>query len=641
MWQQQPVREAPIGPPYGPGDGNPADPAVPKDPTKPDVPNEPVLAIDNVQGNILAGFNKDFQTMLFLKIVNDNDFRNWLGQLVPFIATTAEVLDFNRLFKRIRHRRNLEIGTVQATWINVALSFSALQRLAGDGSGLVEAAREFEDYKPFVGDTSLFQAEKFADAAFKEGMQARSVQELGDPRDAQEGEDSESIEGNRRNWVFGGPDNEADVVVIVGGDNAAELAAHIALIEESIYAGRTLKGGQANSGVAIIYKQQGATLPPPLTGHEHFGFLDGVSQPGLRGRVSNDADDFLTLRQNINNPEQGKPGQDLLWPGEFVFGYPGQDPNAEEVKDEGVDSLNDEKWQDGKPSNAPPTQGPVWARDGSYLVIRRLRQDVPGFHRFLEAEAARLGLASDQFGAKLVGRWKSGAPIMRAADQDNPPLADNDCANNHFEFQKASQQIPAQPAPSALCVDEDEKFKQSPGDAAGAICPFAAHIRKTYPRDDTGSLDASIGEVSTQTRRLLRRGIPYGDPYFPPKDEDKSVDYGHRGLVFAAYQTSIVEQFEFVQGSWANNVDFKDKREDGAIVSGHDIIIGQTNDGQGAGANGHRERRCRLTLKDADGNLVNQEVIAPTDWVIPTGGGYFFSPSIDALCLLSGIERTG
>lgn len=601
------------------------------DPTRPAAPQEPVLAINNIQGNILAGFNKDQQTLLFLKVTNQQDFRRWLGELVPFIATTAEVLAFNRLFKEIRHRRGAETRTVQATWVNVALSFQALQLLAGDGSGLRSLAHEFPDYKKWADDLDVLTADAFKDEAFKQGLQARSI-ELGDPRDAEPGEDPEAIEGNRHNWVIGGPDNEADLVVIVASDSPVELAAEVTRIEESIYSGRTRDGKHANSGVTILYKQQGATLPPPLTGHEHFGFLDGVSQPGLRGRISPDEHDVFTLRQNPNKrDEQGKPGQDLLWPGEFVFGYPGQDPRAGDIKDPGEDSLTGEKWQGSKPSHAKPQQGPIWAKDGSFLVIRRLRQDVAAFHEFLASTAQTIGTTPDLLGAKLVGRWKSGTPILRAKAQDNPKLADNDCANNDFEFNDASDPLPVAKAESADCKTDDAscvgnpQFEVSPGDALGSICPWAAHIRKSYPRDDesaTIKVDPP-GEVTTQTHRLLRRGIPFGQPYFPPNDPAKTIDSGNRGLVFAAYQTSIEDQFEFITKVWVNNPGFK---ETGA---GYDLIIGQNNK-----PGDQRKRTFKLTL-----NGVDRELETRTDWVIPTGGGYFFAPSIDALCLLTGRQQ--
>ena len=403
------VREAP----------QPSGKSLKNDPTRPAVPNEPVLAIENIQGNILSGFNKDQQTLLFLRVDNKHDFRRWLGELIPFIATTAEVLAFNRLFKEIRRRRCAETRTVQATWVNIALSFRALQLLTEDDATLKSSAQEFPDYQKWADDPDVLKADAFKDEAFKQGLQARSI-DLGDPRDAEPGEAIDEIEGNRYNWLVGGPNNEADVVVIVASDSPAELAAEVVRIEESIYSGRTHSGNHANSGVTILYKQQGATLPPPLVGHEHFGFLDGVSQPGVRGRISEDEHDVFTLRQNPQEPlDQGKPGQDLLWPGEFVFGYPDQDPLAAEVKDPGKDSLTDEKWV-GKASTARPEEGPIWAKDGSFLVIRRLRQDVASFHRFLADTATAIGTTPDLLGAKLVGRWKSGALILRAQTKDNP-----------------------------------------------------------------------------------------------------------------------------------------------------------------------------------------------------------------------------
>src|SRR4051812_23587364 len=110
-------------------------------------------------------------------------------------------------------------------------------------------------------------------------MAARSVDILSDPPDGS------GMEGNRQNWVLGRPGEEPDVVVIVASDSASDLAAQVAEIEDSIFGGRPAPGQFADSGVTIVYKQHGRTLPPPLTGHEHFGFLDGVSQPGIRGIV--------------------------------------------------------------------------------------------------------------------------------------------------------------------------------------------------------------------------------------------------------------------------------------------------------------------------------------------------------------------
>jgi hypothetical protein len=76
---------------------------------------EPILEVDQIQGNILAGFNKDNQTLLFLRIVNVNHFKTWLAGVIPFIATTDEVWRFNRLFKQLRFRQRVETRTILAT----------------------------------------------------------------------------------------------------------------------------------------------------------------------------------------------------------------------------------------------------------------------------------------------------------------------------------------------------------------------------------------------------------------------------------------------------------------------------------------------------------------------------------------------
>ena len=523
---------------------------------------EPTINVDEIQGNILAGFSKDNQTLIFLEIRDAAEFKKWLHEVVPFIATTDEVLQFNRLFKMVRSRRQVESRAVLSTWLNIAFSFKGLEKLA-------------------VG------AKDFRDEAFKEGLAMRSPS-LNDPLKG---------EGLQKNWLIGGKGNEPDLVLIVASDSLEEMGLAVRRIESWIFEGVEIGGGLAPSGLQIIFKQKGATLPDPLRGHEHFGFLDGVSQPGVRG-VSDKSGDLITPKQNPADPTQGKPGQDRLWPGEFVFGYHGQDPK---------DSAKRGKLK---------TEGPVWTKNGSFLVFRRLRQDVGGFHDFLKREGDRLNLGPELFGAKCVGRWASGAPIERATKADNAQMSRDDCANNAFNFQGGT--IPKPPTPNSGQCKDNFPNALAKADTLGLVCPFAGHVRKAYPRDDVSSTPKTHpdpNEADTETHRLLRRGIPFGDPF----DATVIPDDGNRGLLFLAYQTSIVDQFEFVTKNWVNNPDFKDPG------SGHDPILGQSN------KNGNRERSFTLKLDNGQEQTVRLE----KDFVIPTGGGYYFAPSITALGIFS------
>lgn len=487
--------------------------------------------LDQIQGNILGGFNKDRQTFLFLNFPSQDIGRSWLAKAAKDVATSEEVIAFNQLFKAIRRRRGAE-GTVQATWMNLAFSFSGLQVLG-------------------VSDTDL---ERFRDdaPAFAAGMAARAPN-IGDRGD------SAPV-----NWVAPLGSTDVHALMILASDTLPDLddavLRHIGLLSAE--------------GVKVLFKQEGrARQDQP--GHEHFGFKDGVSQPGIRGETA----------PNPNDPNQGDPGQKLIRPGEFVIGYPEQDG----INLPGSDNAGDVS-----------ASGPEWTRDGSYLVFRRLRQDVKGFRDFVAAQAEIQQISADLMGAKLVGRYRSGAPLEKIQSLPNVDTGQGDPSGSHAEVLEREHV-------------NDFKFGD---DEDGLLVPRAAHIRKTYPRD---AQTPGGGEADTQTRRLLRRGIAYGASFVEgsPSDSPHAADVtfpNDRGLLFLCYQSYIEDQFEFVQNAWVNNPGFPRSGD------GYDPVISQRDTNRTFTFPGGREEHIQIMQR----------------WVTTTGGEYFFQPSIDALRQLFG-----
>lgn len=527
-------------------------PPAPED--VPGSPPEPVYdsaAQDDIQGNIIPGFNKDHQQFLFYKIGKPKPCKLFLKWIVPYLSSMEEVLAFRRLFRA----RKLKLGEkgifLCSTWVNIAFSHRGIAALAGAAD-----------------------ANAFGDESFRQGLAARSTY-LGDPARSTDA-------GHASRWVVGGPKNEADIIIIVASDGPTMLEDMVTLIKDRA----------DTAGMKLIFEQRGDTLPGDLRGHEHFGFKDGVSQPGVRGKLSTNPGDYITPRYIANTDPRrlyfAKPGQLLAWPGQFLLGELRQ--STEHLYNSATAAAN----------------FPKWAARGSYLVVRRLQQDVPLFWKFVARAATDAGIPTDKFAAMLIGRWPSGAPIMRVPAADNPSLAEDTFANNHFIFDDNTQPSNLRPIPGY----PGDTFPQAMADFLATVCPHFAHIRKMNPRDSATDLGKPEDEL---VRLILRRGIPYGPPVVGIKKPPKKLVDQDRGLMFLSYGGSIEEQFEFLQRRWANSPVQPN-------FGGNDPIIGQ-NGGIGA--------RVRfITVPTAGGPV---RIKFKEEWITPTGGGYFFAPTISAV----------
>ncbi|HUY24495.1 MAG TPA: Dyp-type peroxidase [Candidatus Saccharimonadales bacterium] len=472
--------------------------------------------LQDIQGFGIAGFNKDWQESIFIKLPSATVGKEFLAWLQPQVANAWEVGTFNELFAEIRERTGRE--PLRATWTAVMIS----------AAGYVALGVTTDDLP--AGQSAT---------AFNAGMAARSAQ-IGDTQQA-----GDAPSG----WLapFQQSADQVHVAVVVAADDESDLDQQVVEITEKA----------VDLGCEVVFVELGRTLPPPLTGHEHFGFKDGISQPSITG---------------YGNPAQSDEPPTVS-PGAFIFGYPDQSGSVVPV-------------------------GPNWT-DGSFVVFRRLTQDVAGFRNLAAAgvpEASPAPTAAEM-GAKLIGRWPSGAPIELFPHGDPGP--GNEGSWNDFLF------------------DANE-------DTNGATCPVWAHIRKANPRDEVpaGGPDDPLGH------RMIRRGIPFGPPLPVGVLQDDGIA---RGLHFFSVVADLDQQFEFVQLNWMNNSSFPTGTPPpspgpyaptpGVPATGPDPVVGEYP----------TDTAC--IFQEASGT---QTFNLNSDLVTVTAGEYFFLPGLAALAAVSG-----
>jgi Dyp-type peroxidase family len=482
---------------------------------------DPTLELHEIQGDVVVGLQKNCESFLFFNILDVPGFKAALAGRIISRITTAEVA-LLRETQIQQHKATRGQGLLSLNGLNLGLTYGGLATLLG--------------YRPGGLDSSF------------EAGAAERAKSLNDPVDSV---------GSPISWKPAFHEDRIHGVFLLTGPDASAVDENAQDLIRAL-------GGTAS----VVHAELGRVRPD--RGHEHFGFRDGVSQPGIRG---------LTTRLDLRNPNYGFPGQDLLWPGELVFGYAKQGP------------------QDPQMPGAVATTPIPWLRNSSYMVFRRLIQKVPEFRTYVAEQSLKLGVDAELLAARLMGRWRSGAPLVLAPIQDEPTLGRDPARNNDFLFWNDLHQ---------------------------RRCPFAAHIRKANPRDDLGNQNQIL------MHRMRRSGIPFG-PEVGPEEVFRTRE--ERGLLFVSYQTSILDQFEFIQSKWLNSPTFpfrKARANDGSpITPGPDPIVGQSV------AHGIRAREVDEPIPNYPFGNVRSTLSMPTDFVVPTGGGYFLMPSISALQVLT------
>ncbi len=312
----------------------------------------------------------------------------------------------------------------------------------------------------------------------------------------------------------------------------------------------------------------GGQLP---TTAEHFGFTDGLSQPDVEGIAGTRAS-----RRGKRAPgriNRFRRHWEPLKAGEFVLGYQNETGEIPPVQ------LNNDD------DDAGFREFYDFARNGTFLVYRKLQQYVGRFRDYLVEEPSRSGMPADYLAARMLGRWRDGTPLSLVPGPQSPTeghgaglIKDNASELNDFTFAD---------------------------DPAGTVCPIGSHIRRANPREGLGFHGDTVNR-----HRILRRGIPYGTFLA----EDDPEDHADRGLAFVAINASIAGQFEVIQRDWINDGDIL------LLGTAVDPITGHTDDPE--------DRLLVLPGRPPEPLRVCASI---PNFVEMKGGEYFFVPSISAI----------
>ena len=502
------------------------------------------LERDDIQGLLLSAYGDlSCAAYVLLRVVDRSAGRRWLAGIADEITPATGLRDPS---------------------INVALTYRGLGSLGLDRDVLASFPH-----------------------AFRDGMASeRRSRLLGDTGDSAPA-----------NWDWGGPNNEIDILLMVFTSEPDELEEQVA---------RRRDDAVRSGGMEEVLTLRAGRRRDARDTTEHFGFNDGIGQPVIEGSGSKE-------RQFDRTGHATE-----LKPGEFILGYtdtygrPAPSPMVDPARDPKrlLPSVRQPAPLTGAPSALagvgkrlmPARRDPAAAaaprdlgRNGTYLVFRQIAQHVAEFWKFLdEASGGPDGQggpdAAVRLGAKIVGRWPSGAPLVKYPLRD--PFAGRDELTNENDFEYADR------------------------DPHGFACPIGSHIRRSNPRDSLGpNREAAL--ASARRHRILRRGRPYGDRPADPRVDDRAP----RGLLFICLNSDIERQFEFIQQTWINNRVFA------GLYNESDPLIG------------NQDRTARIATIQQ--NPLRTRVAGLRPFLTVRGGAYFFLPGRTALRYLGSLGDEG
>lgn len=402
------------------------------------------------------------------------------------------------------------------------------------------------------------------------------------------------------------------MLATINGKSSDELEERyqkiVELLRDSDRDVELLKGHRGAGGAEDLQYQSGnaIVLDGKPTAKEHFHYTDGISDPVFKGQ-GRDSNQTIGAGKPTRELATTAAGWEALETGEFLLGH------RDETHEYPV---------------APLPR--LLSYNGSFMVYRKLHQNVGKFTAYIEKASENYGKADDSpavkqetLKAKFAGRWSNGAPLATYPDYASA-MEFGEQWKNASNVLFSDPDATAEQKTEARAVYEKLKTKRRAfdygGDIKGASCPLGAHTRRTNPRgslefENAGAFDTPGALVDR--RRILRRGLPYGE------SNDRTDNDGDHGIIFMAINTSIQRQFEFIQQQWINyGNDFKLSNEKDALLGNH------ATDDQG-------DPVGRTVINGNEGLEQPTFMCAGMPRVVETrGGDYFFIPSLTALRMI-------
>lgn len=426
--------------------------------------------LEDLQGNILKSHGRDYSVHIFVEFKSPKAAKEWIKHFAESVTSARKQWQESDSYRKTNRKESGE------PFVNFLLSAKGYTVLNFDKS---------KQYIDLAGTFRLGHKNE------------RLLNDLQDPP--------------LINWEPG-YQKEIHALILLADDNyeiilekAIEVLKDVSRVADIV-----------NTEVGFVVRRDNQAI-------NHFGFVDGISQP-------------LFLKKDIDT-----------------------------AKEQGINN-----WDPSATLDLVLVKDPFGQGDnsfGSYCVYRKLESDVQGFKKAEQELAGKLGLEgkdAERVGALVMGRFRDGTPVTLAPEKEGlASIINNFNYNEDVEGSKCPFQAHIRKVNPRGDRSDDEQRETLEQQRTHRI--VRRSITYTYSkewqnsRNEEKTLSSQISWCHHQLMYVKEMTIQKLQ-----EESDKKV-----GLLFLCFQSDISNQFNFIQKRWANNNDFAKKR------IGLDAVIGQ------------------------------------------------------------------